>query len=140
MPKIEIAKHVTDQSTAKWQTEWNRNAKALITKEFFLIMKDRLNTKIKLTQNFNAIITAHGKTKAHLQRFKITESPECPCDGGNQTVVHLIYDCPILRRERQKLVSNVSKQDNWPVTKSDLVNKFIKHFIGFTNTIDFKKL
>jgi len=99
-----------------------------------------LNTKIKITPNFTAIITAHGKTKAYLHRFKITKSPECPCDGGNQTVDHLIYDCPILRREREKHISKVSKQDNWPVTKSDLVNKFIKHFLEFTNTIDFRKL
>jgi len=63
-----------------------------------------------------------------------------PCDGGNQTVDHLIYACPILWREREKLICKVSKQDNWPVTKSYLVNKFIKHFLEFTNTRDFKKL
>jgi hypothetical protein len=39
--------------------------------------------QIKLTPNFTAIITAHGKTKAYLHRFKIIESPECPYGGGN---------------------------------------------------------
>jgi hypothetical protein len=68
------------------------------------------------------------------------ESPECPCDSRKQTVDHVMYDCTILQREREKLISKVSKQDNWPVTKSDLVNKYIKHFLEFTNTIDFKKL
>ena len=140
IPKSEIVQHVRDQSLAKWQTQWNRTTKALKTKEFFPIFKERLNTIIKLTPNFTAIITAHAKTKAYLHRFKITKSPECPCDGGNQTVDHLIYDCPILRREREKLTSKVSKQDNWPLTKSDLVNKFIKHFVQLTNTIFFKKL
>ena len=57
-----------------------------------------------------------------------------------QTVDHLTYDCTILQRERGKLISEVSKQDNWPVTKSDLVNKYIKYFLEFMNTIDFKKL
>jgi hypothetical protein len=99
-----------------------------------------LINKIKLTPNFTAIITAHGKTKAYLHQFKITESPECPCNGGNQTVDHLIYDCTILQREREKLISKVLKQDNWLVTKSDLVNKYIKYFLEFTNTIDFKKI
>jgi hypothetical protein len=51
-----------------------------------------------------------------------------------------MYDCTILRREREKLISKVSKQDSWPVTNSDLVNKFIKHSLEFTDTIDFKKL
>jgi hypothetical protein len=68
------------------------------------------------------------------------ESPKCPCDGANQTVDYLIYDCPILQRESEKHINKVSKQDNWPVTKSDLVNKFIKNFLEFTKTIDFKKL
>jgi hypothetical protein len=43
-------------------------------------------------------------------------------------------------REREKLTSSVSKQDNWPVNKSDVVNKHIKHFIQFTNSVHFEKL
>jgi hypothetical protein len=133
---------VRDQSIAKWQIQWNRTAKGSTTKQFFQTIKDRLTTKIKLTPNFTTIVTAHGKTKAYLHRFKIIESPECPCDGGNQTVDHLIYDCTKLQREREreKLISNVLKQDNWPVNKSDLVNKHIKHFSQFVNSIDFENL
>jgi hypothetical protein len=78
--------------------------------------------------------------QAHLHRFKIIESPECPCDGGNQTVDHLIYDCTKLQRERERLICSVSKLDSWSVNKSDLVNKHIKHFIHFANSIDFEKL
>jgi hypothetical protein len=55
-------------------------------------------------------------------------------------VDHLIYDCTKLQREREKLISSISKQDNWPVNKSDLVNRHIKHFIQFANSIDFEKL
>jgi hypothetical protein len=94
-------------------------------------------SKIKLTPNFTEIVTAHGKTKAYLHRFKIIESPECSCDGGNQTVDHLLYDCTKLQREREELISNVSKQDYWPVNKSDLVKKHLKHFIHFTDSIEF---
>jgi len=84
-----------------------------------------LHTNIKLTPNFTALVTAHGKTKAYLHHFKIIESPECPCDGGNQTVDHLIYECNKLQRERErdKLIHNTSNQDKWPVEKSDLVKK-----------------
>ena len=112
----------------------------LTTKQFIPIIKDRLTTKIKLTPNFTAVITAHSKTEAYLHRFEIIESPECACDSGNQTVDSLLCDCTKLQREREKLISNVSKQDNWPVNKSDLVKKYIKHFIQFTNLIDFDKL
>ena len=71
--------------------------------------------------------------------LKIIESPECPCDGGNQTVDHLIYECNKLQRERETN-SYTSYQDKWPVGKSDLVKKHIKHFIKFANSIDFEKL
>jgi hypothetical protein len=107
---------------------------------FFPIINDRLTNKIKLTPNFTAIITVHGKTKAFLHRFKITEFPECPCNGGEQTVEHLLYDCIKLERERENLIRNASKQDKRPVNKSDLVNKHLKHFIHFVNSIDFERL
>jgi hypothetical protein len=65
---------VREKSIAKWQIQWDRTTKGLTTKQFFPIIKDRLTTKIKLTPNFTAIVTAHGKTKAYLHRFKIMVS------------------------------------------------------------------
>ena len=108
--KSEIVQQVRDQSIAKWQTQWDQTTKGSTTKQFFPTIKDRLTTKIKLTPNFMAIITAHGKTKAYLHHFEIRDSPACPCDGRNQTVDHLLYDCTKLQREREKLTSDVLKQ------------------------------
>jgi hypothetical protein len=119
IPKNEIVLQVRDQSIAKWQNQWDRTTKGLAIKQFFPIIKDRLTNKIKLTPNFMAVVIAHGKTKAYLHCSKIIESPECPCDGGNQTVDHLLYDCTRLQREREKLISNLSNQDMWPVNKSE---------------------
>ena len=140
IPKCAIAQLLKDQSIEKWQTQWDKTTKALTTKEFFPSIKDRLNTKIKITPNFTAFVTAHGKTKAYLHRFKIIESPDCPCGGGSQTINHLLFDCTILQSERERLIGKISKQDNWPVNKSYLVNKYIKHFLQFTKTIDFTQL
>ena len=63
-------------------------------------------------------------------------------DGGNQTVDRPLYDCTKLQWKRERLISNVLKQDNWTVGKSDLVNKYINNFIQFTNSMEknFKKL
>jgi len=71
-----------DQSIAKWQNQWDRTTKGQATKQIFPAIKDRPTNKIKLTPNFTAIVTAHGKTKAYLHRFKIMESPECQCNSG----------------------------------------------------------
>jgi primosomal protein N' len=70
IPKNEIAK-LRDQSIDKWQNQWDHNTKGQVTKQFFPTIKDRLTNKIKLTPNFTTIVTAHGKTKAYLHRFKI---------------------------------------------------------------------
>jgi hypothetical protein len=86
------------------------------------------------------MMTAHGKTKAYLYWFKIIQSAECICTEGDQTVDHLIYDSGKLAKERGKLIAHISREDNWPVQKSVLVNKYLQQFSQFTNSIDFEKL
>jgi hypothetical protein len=66
----------------------------------------------KLTPNLTAIITAHGKTKAYLHRFNITESPQCTCKAGPQTVDHLIYECNMIKTERAALLTNPGSMAN----------------------------
>jgi hypothetical protein len=46
----------------------------------------------------------------------------------------------MLQTERENLISNIAKRDNWQMGKSELVNKYIKHFTQFTNSIDFENL
>jgi len=43
-------------------------------------------------------------------------------------------------REREVLIQNIAKQDTWPKEKSELMNKYLKYFTQFTNSIDFDKL
>jgi hypothetical protein len=57
--------------------------------------------KITLTLNFTAIVTAHGKTRSYLHRFKIIELPVCPCANGNQTVEHIIHDWQTTQRKKE---------------------------------------
>jgi len=86
------------------------------------------------------MVTAHGKTKAYLHCFKIIQSPECVCTHGDQTTDHLIFDCDLLNKERGKLIAHTSRDEDWPVRKCDLVNKYLKQFTMFANSIDFEKL
>jgi len=85
------------------------------------------------------MLTAHGKIKAYLHRFKIIQSPECICKQGDQTTDHFIYDCEILDKKREKLLAYTSREEDWPVRKCELVKKYIKQFTTFAKSIDFKK-
>ena len=86
------------------------------------------------------MVTDHGKTRSYLHQFKIIEYPECPCANGNQTVDHLLYDCSKLNNDRETLIEHISKEEHWSVRKSELVKKYIKQVIHFTNSIDYEKL
>jgi len=107
---------------------------------YFPDVKERLKKKINLTPNFTAMVTGHRMTKAYLHRFKITQSPECVCANDDQTVDHLIFYCPKLEKEREKLIAFTSREEDWPVRKCDLVNKYLNQFKQFTNCIGFEKL
>ena len=84
--------------------------------------------------------TAHGKTRSYVHRFRIIQSPECPCANGNQTADHLLYHCNKLNSEREAPIGYISKEDNWPVENNVLVTKYLKEFTKFTNPIDYGKM
>jgi ribonuclease HI len=140
IPIREMGQQQRERSLKKWQMLWDTTSKAATRKEFFPNIKTRLSTKITQTPNFTAMVTLHGNIREYLHRFKIIESPDCPCGGGNQTVDNIIYECYILQDERERLIGKIARQDNWPVNKSKLGNEYIKQFKKFTNSIDFTKL
>jgi len=51
-------------------------------------------------------------------------------------VDHLLYDCSELNNERGKPIAHISKEEDWPIRKSELMNKYLKQVIHFTNSID----
>jgi len=59
---------------------------------------------------------------------------------GCHTTDHLLFDCKILDNEREKLIAYTSREDDWPVRKCELVNKYLKQFSMLANSIDFEKL
>jgi len=74
------------QSVKWWQREWTETTKGAITKALF-----------------QKIVTGHGNIKAYLHKYKIIDDQTCPCRKGPQTVQHIILDCPLLEKEREKL-------------------------------------
>jgi len=77
-------------------------------------MEERLKMKINLTQNFTAIVTGHGKTRAYLHQFKIIEEPTCPCGTAKQTTDHLIFECEMITKERERLKTTALQNGSWP--------------------------
>jgi hypothetical protein len=75
-----------------------------------------------------------------MHRLKIIGSTEYPRKHGIQTVGHLIFPCNKLKNERETLNTSVLKVGNWPMSKSELTNRYLKHFIRYINSMDFEKI
>jgi primosomal protein N' len=71
IPKSVVTREAEEESVRKWQRHWTQSTKGSTAKEYFPNIEGRLKMKLNLTQNFMAIVTGHGKTKAYLHRFKI---------------------------------------------------------------------
>jgi len=84
--------------------------------------------------------TGHGNIKSYLHKYKTLDSPMCSCKSGEQTVDHILYDCKLLKQERDSLKGAILRTENWPVSKNKLINKFHKDFKKFMNNIPFDKL
>ena len=89
----------------------------------------------------SAIVTGHGKLRSYFHRFKIIEDSTCLSKMSPQTADHLLWECELLRKQIQVLINSIVKAGgNWPITNSDIANKYAKFFQKFVNTIDFETL
>jgi len=140
VPKSVVKSELEVLSVKKWQREWDQSPKGQITKQFFPNIDDRLNMKLNLTHNFTLMVTGHGNINSYLHRFKISDTPLCPCGTQEQTTDHLLFECELLQKERNDLATTILKTDVWPTSKTDLIKKHLKAFFQFTNAIVIDKL
>jgi len=135
IPKSVVMSEQKEQCVKWWQREWTETTKGAITKAFFPKIEDRLNLRLNATPNFTAIVTGHGNIKAYLHKYKIIDNPRCPCRKGQQTVQHIISDCPLLEKEREKLKAVVTRTENWPVSCNKLGGQYHKKFKEYIDSI-----
>ena len=89
----------------------------------------------------STIVTGHCTLRSYYHRFKIIDDPTCYCKIGPQTSDHLLRECELLRKQRVVLKNRIKKAGgNWPITNSDLANKYTKLFKKFVNSINFETL
>jgi hypothetical protein len=140
IPLSTLFRELEEESKLKWQQNWEDSPKAAQTKQFFPNITDRFKLKIVITSHFTAMVSGHGKTRVYLHRFKLLESAKRSCNNGDQTTDHLIYHCTILQQQWGRLEKDTIQHGIWPISKHELINKYLKSFMKFTNSIDYDKL
>jgi len=63
-----------------------------------------------------------------------------PTKHFKQTVDHLKFRYEKLKNERDILKNNVLKKGNWPLSKSELINRNFKQLFRYINSMDFEKM
>jgi hypothetical protein len=79
VPKSVALSELGAISVKKWQKEWDQTTNGAIRRGFFPVVTERLQVNINITQNFKTMITGHGNIRSYLHRFKINDTPDCPC-------------------------------------------------------------
>jgi hypothetical protein len=117
------------------------STKGELTKAFFPTVKDRISKRLPVCINLSMIVTGHGKLRSYVHRFKIIDDPTYRCKKSSQPADHLLWECELLRKQRQVLRNSIMKVGgNWPITNFDLPNTCTKFFQKFVNTINFETL
>jgi hypothetical protein len=117
VPKSVMRRKKKKKTVEKWQREWDQTTKGQITKEYLPILADRLIMKINITHNFTTMVTGHRNIRSYFHRFKTLETPTFPCGTKDQTIDHPLYECELLNKERDSLISTILQTDIWPVSK-----------------------
>jgi hypothetical protein len=112
-----------------WQREWDSSTKGELRKTFFPTVKDRISKRLHMCINFSTIVTGHGELRPYFRTLEIIDDLTCLCKNSPQTADHLLWDCELLRKQRQVLRNSIVKVGgNWPITNCDLANKHTKFF------------
>jgi hypothetical protein len=86
------------------------------------------------------MVTGHDNIKSYLYKYKIIESSMDPCKIGEQTTDLILYDCELVKQERDKLKAEILQSENWPISTNTLINKYTKIFKKFVDSIPLEKL
>ena len=91
--------------------------------------------------NLSTVVTGYGKLRSYLYRFHIIDDPTCPCQMGTQSTEHLIRECTVLNKQRDNLKNGITKAGGrWPLSDSEIANKYTNMFQKFVNSVNFESL
>ena len=133
----DIKEQVLKSLEEEWETQWANSKNGAITKTFFPTVSSRLKVNLPSSPNITAILSGHGKLRSYYFRFKINDSATCDCGAEDQSVDHIVYECPIYEIERSFLISAVSDAGGvWPTTKDVILQNNFNAFIQFVKSIN----
>lgn len=81
--------------TSNWQPAWTPT----VNSPLFVVgsnRRDEFMLPRKLWCNLNRLRTGHGRSKSLMKKWGYIDSSECVCGHPDQTIQHILLDCPTL--------------------------------------------
>jgi hypothetical protein len=124
-----MCNEIKEKGVQACQREWDPSNKGELTEMLFPTVKDGISKRLQMCIKLSTIVSGHGKLRSYFHRFKILDDPTCLCKKSSQTADHLLWECELLRKQRQVLRNSIMKVGgNWPITNFDLANKYTHFF------------
>jgi hypothetical protein len=112
-------KELREKILDTWQDRWNRSDKGRWTFSMLPDVRRRLSLPLPLDHYTTQFLTGHGDFNAKLNGFRLREGAECSCGLGDETVEHVIFECPVHEEERDRLKRSVIAPTGiWPCPTS----------------------
>ncbi|XP_050298762.1 uncharacterized protein LOC126737762 isoform X1 [Anthonomus grandis grandis] len=139
-PIVDIAKCVAVASMKDLLDKWThrrwtespgmRQAKAHIGGPSACLTKNLLRLKRREIRLVTGLLTGHWHLRSHLHAIGIADNPECrSCCEEDETVDHVVGECPALTRARFKYLGNTFS------VPSDFKSFIPESLIGFSNAV-----
>jgi len=137
--KSTIRKETREESIRNLQSQWEETTKGANAKEFFFSsVERRLAVNLHLNPNVTTIMSGHGNIRSCLHRLKIIDQSRVSMQTRHTN--SRPFDISVRKvKERGMLKNSVLKAGNWPISKSELINKNLKQFTCFINSMDLEK-
>jgi hypothetical protein len=126
MSKEELVRLAHDKIHASWNQSWLDKVNSTGKGKHLTCIKSKVgywpwanNNKRTVETALTRLRTGHAGVKAHLARFKLSDSPLCTC-GSPETIEHLLLHCPQHAPARVNLTITLTRL-NIPVTLQNLL-------------------
>lgn len=128
-----IKRNIREETRIQWEQRYTTSDTASTTKLFFPNIDSAYKSlkKLKLNPTLVQALTGHGGFGAYLHKFKCKDTPACVCDPDvDETIEHLIVDCPKYGYERLKteilLDTQICKSNFSEIMDSDKCKIFVQ--------------
>ncbi|KOB77809.1 Non-LTR retrotransposon CATS [Operophtera brumata] len=139
VPISYIRGRIREESIIKWQARYDASSTGSVTRAFLPCVRSA--KKILYDGGFIPtqvqVLTGHGGFASYLHRFKLKDSSSCECDPNlEETVWHLLCECPRYGRDRMELEIEIQQKLDKPALREILAHKKSrKPFLAFATRV-----